>query len=343
MAYMPELLAERNATLCAGLDLARLSGLEIAPLAWPTVRRAEGRVRYIDHFDTETLRARYRDDPNVPTQDIVTVDALWGEQTLADGIGGDRVDYIIASHVGEHVPDLLTWLGECESVLAPGGELRLVLPDKRFSPDALRRETGLTDVLTAYLLRARRPQVREVLDFMLHDAPEIDRTGLYRGTFDLAALRPRWTVEQALSFARRVRDVPGHYEDVHCWAFTPRSFARIMHALSENGLTRFACGDFRDSRDPWFEFFVFLRPTDDRAAATASWQRMAEAAQDPVPGSGAAAAIDAERERLARLERDLDARTRDLHAAQGRIAGMEASSSWRITAPLRALSRLLGR
>ena len=185
MSYVPELLAERNAILRAGLDLAALRGLEIAPLAWPTVRRAEGRIRYIDHFDTETLRARYRDDPNVPTDDIVAVDALWGEQTLADCLGGETVDYIIASHVGEHVPDLVTWLAECDAVLAPGGELRLVLPDRRFSPDALRRDTNLTDVLAAHVLRARRPQVREVLDFLLHDAPTIDRTRLYRGDFDL--------------------------------------------------------------------------------------------------------------------------------------------------------------
>ncbi len=332
MSYVPELLAERRAILRAGLDLAALNGLEIAPLAWPTVRRDEGRIRYIDHFDTQTLRARYRDDPNVPTEDIVPVDALWGEQTLAECLGGETVDYIIASHVGEHVPDLVTWLAECDAVLAPGGELRLVLPDRRFSPDALRRDTNLTDVLAAHLLRARRPQVREVLDFMLHDAPAIDRTRLYRGTFDLGTLRPRWTVEQALSFARRVRDVPDHYEDVHCWAFTPRSFARLMRTLAGNGLTRFACSDFRDSRDPWFEFFVFLRATDDREAAADSWRRMEQAAADPLPGSGEAAATDAEQERIARLERDLaEARTR--------IAAMEASTSWRVTAPLRALAR----
>ena len=241
------------------------------------------------------------------------------------------------------MPDLVTWLGECDSALTPAGELRMVLPDRRFSPDALRRDTGIADVLAAFVQRARRPLVREVLDFFLHDAPMIDRTRLYRGTFDLATLRPRWTVEQALSFARRVRDLPDHYEDVHCWAFTPKSFAQLMHVLADNGLTRLRCSAFHDSRAPWFEFFVFLRPSDDRAAVTASWRHMAETAHDPLPGSGAAAAIEAERERLARLQRDLDARTRDLHAAQARIAGMEASSSWRITAPLRALGRALRR
>ena len=92
MSYVPELLAERNAILRGGLDLAALSGLEIAPLAWPTVRRADGRICYIDHFDTPTLRSRYKDDPAVPGADIVEVDALWGEQTLAQCLGGHRVD-----------------------------------------------------------------------------------------------------------------------------------------------------------------------------------------------------------------------------------------------------------
>ena len=118
-----------------------LAGLEIAPLAWPTCAR-RGAHPLIDHFDTATLRARYRDDPAVPGADIVEVDALWGARTLAECLDGDTVDYVIASHVGEHVPDLVTWLGECDAVLAPGGELRLVLPDRRFRPtrcDATRR------------------------------------------------------------------------------------------------------------------------------------------------------------------------------------------------------------
>ena len=328
MPYPPELLAARRAILRTGLPITAGTGLEIAPLAWPTVGKDEGRIRYIDHFDTDALRRRYAGNPDVPVDRIAPVDALWGAQTLDQCLDGARVDYIIASHVAEHVPDLLTWLGECETVLAPGGELRLVLPDRRVSSDALRRETDIADILAAFVQRARRPQVREVLDFFLYDAPEVDRGVLYAEGLGAAAPRPRCNMWQAVSFAMQVRDTPDHYEDVHCWAFAPRGFARMMLALAENAMTRLACADFTDSAPPWFEFFVFLRPTDDRAALVASWRRMAEQARDPLPGSAEARAA----ERIAAMERALQ-------DARARIAAMENSLSWRATKPLRALRR----
>ena len=239
MSYPPELIAERKRILLDGLDPAHGVGLEIGPLAWPIVGKQDGDVTYVDHFDTATLRDRYKADPNVSVDAIVPVDALWGARTLDECVGGRRFDYVIASHVGEHVPDLVTWLAECDAVLRPGGDLRIVLPDCRFSFDVLRRLTTTTDLLTAHLVRARRPQAREVLDFMLHYAPKIEAWAHYEGRFDLAALRPHWSVEQAMSFARRVLEVPDHYEDVHCWTFTPGNFARCMAILAEAGLTRF--------------------------------------------------------------------------------------------------------
>lgn len=340
MPYPPELIADRKAVLRRGLDVGTMAGLEIGPLAWPIVGKDDGDITYVDHFDTATLRARYRDDPNVPVADIVPVDALWGERTLADCLGQRRVDYVMASHVGEHVPDLITWLAECESVLAPKGELRLALPDRRFSFDVLRQETCLTDILVAYLVRARRPQVREVLDFLLHYAPAMEGGPYYEGRFDPATLRPHWTVDQALSFARRALNDPEHYEDVHCWAFTPRSFARCMRALAENGLTRFRCSAFVDTSYPWFEFYAFLQPTDDPQEAAASWRGMEAEALDPIPGSAIAAAALDPSPGSTRPADTLAERTQELQWARERIAAMEASTSWRVTRVLRALGRL---
>jgi 2-polyprenyl-3-methyl-5-hydroxy-6-metoxy-1,4-benzoquinol methylase len=41
---------------------------------------------------------------------LVEVDAIWGQNTLTEALKGQQVDYIVASHVIEHVPDLIHFL-----------------------------------------------------------------------------------------------------------------------------------------------------------------------------------------------------------------------------------------
>jgi SAM-dependent methyltransferase len=113
----------RIENLRSGLELGRMTGIEIGPLLKPVITKNEGDIIYVDHVDTEALKAKYADDPNVDTRKIVSVDAVWGSQTLLQAVGR-RVDYVIASHVAEHVPDLVGWLGEIGEVLRPGGTLR---------------------------------------------------------------------------------------------------------------------------------------------------------------------------------------------------------------------------
>lgn len=291
-----------------GLDFQRMVGLEIGPLACPVVRKSEGDVIYVDHANKADLASKYIDGGTVDVDALVDVDAIWGEQSLSECLGGRRVDYVIASHVAEHVPDLVTWLMEIQDVLRPDGKLRLVLPDKRFSFDYLREETRIADLLAAYLLRARRPQVRDVLDFRLHFAPTIDGWGIYEGRFDPATLRPSASPQFAMELAARVRDSDA-YDDIHCWVFTPRGFATLMQRLAEYGLLRMACARFTDSSYPLMEFYPFLTPCDDQDKVIASWRDTQSTLAEPLPGSAAAArqvaeadAAEAERQRVRDME-----------------------------------------
>jgi Methyltransferase domain len=332
-------LASRATALRAGLELARLTGLEIGPLANPIVHKSDGAITYIDHTDTASLRETYRNDPNIDIDRIVEVDAVWGEQTLAACVGHATFDYVLASHVAEHVPDLITWLQEVRAVLRAGGQLRLALPDCRFSFDALRDETRLVDLLTNRLLRARRPQLHNVLDFRLNYAPAVDGAGIYEGRSDLSRVQPTHSFQCAIESAEAARDMPERYFDVHCWVFQPRTFARLMAELAEHGLLPLACAGVIDTAPPLLEFYVFLTPCDDPARATASWRNAIPALRDPLPGSLAAPAASAaaDRPQLAALTAELAAARQALAEAEARVAGLEASTSWRLTAPLRWL------
>ncbi len=348
----------RRETMRAGLDVGVLSGLEIGPLADPIVRKSEGDVRYVDHADAHVLRGAYADDGRVDAQAIVDIDAVWGEQSLSDCLSGGTVDYVMASHVAEHVPDLTTWLDEVRSVLRPGGQLRLALPDWRFSHDALRDETRLVDLLAAWVLRARRPQVRDVLDFRLHVAPTIDARTIYDGTADLSLVAPQHSFEQAVEAAGWARDLPDHYFDVHCWVAQPKTFARLMQGLAGHGLLRLACAGMVDTSPPIWEYYAFLTPCDDRAEVVRSWREVQAMLHDPLPASAAgrrvieaAQARAAEAARLESLAREyaearrarqaaetaLAGASAQLETARARVDALERSLSWRVTAPLRRL------
>ena len=146
------------------IDVASMSGLEIGPLHNPVVSKDNGHsVFYVDHADTETLRQKYADHTNVHI--AIDVDYVWSGP-LREVVGAAApFDYVIASHVIEHVPDLVTWLDELADVLRPGGVISLVIPDKRFCFDARRRTTDVNELVDAYLAKHTRPSLAQIYDF----------------------------------------------------------------------------------------------------------------------------------------------------------------------------------
>src|ERR1700689_768593 len=156
---------DRFERLRAHINVATGRGLEIGPLASPIVPRAMGDVSYVDHVSTEDLIAKYTNDPAVDEHKIVSTDYVWGSNKLAEAVGASAAfDYVVASHVLEHVPDLVGWLGEVAQVLRPGGRLSLAMPDRRYTFDVRRRDSDVSEVVEAYLLHLRRPAIRATFD-----------------------------------------------------------------------------------------------------------------------------------------------------------------------------------
>jgi len=92
------------------------------------------------HLSTEALREKYQHDPAVDIAQIVEVDFDLAQITFRDALARIApLDFVVASHVIEHVPDLVGWLSDIHAALRVGGVLALVIPDKRFTFDLHRR------------------------------------------------------------------------------------------------------------------------------------------------------------------------------------------------------------
>jgi SAM-dependent methyltransferase len=267
-----------------------MTGIEIGPSFRPVVTKNEGDVIYVDHLDTEALTGKYANDPNVDVSKIVSVDAVWGSETLLQAVGRP-VDYVIASHIAEHVPDLIGWLEEIGEVLRPDGTLRLTIPDKRFTFDIDRQETELADVLAAYVIKARVPLPRAIIDYVLQ-CTEVDLQAVWDGRY-----RPEertYDVASAINVARDAHE-NGVYHDVHCWVFTPAGFCRLLERLASEGLVQYRCEAFYDTERYQLDFTVIMSPCEDLAEASRSWANAACMAQDlppPKPGTPVAPIVD---------------------------------------------------
>ncbi len=318
----------RREKLLAGLDTARSSGLEIGALASPMLRPPEACIRFVDHADTATLRAKYVADPGVALDDIVPIDAVWGDNTLAQCFPGERFDYVIASHVIEHVPDVIGWLGEIADILVPQGRLILAIPDRRYSFDLLRRETTLTDVIDAHLRGAKRPTPGQVFD---SNANTVDH-GHMAAWFAPPAAPPPHFVSRDWALVQARAAQAGTYIDGHCSVFTARSLLELLDGMLELDLLPYRVERFHVACVGSAEMSLVLRREPDGAAPEAARkpiQAMLRAGQD-----SEGLALDTP----AVANPEIMALQRRVAALEQAVAAMQASTSWRLTRPGRLLA-----
>ncbi len=269
------------------IDVSAMRGLEIGPLANPRVRKAEGPVSYLDHATTDQLRAKYEQNETLRPQidDLVDVDFVQhAGQALADVVGSRApFDYVIASHVIEHIPDLIGWLEEVAAVLRPGGIFSLVVPDKRFCFDVNRTPTETSLLVDAYLRGLRHPSYQQIFDNFSRTVTVdgmVDTVGLWDGTVDYAGVVRSDVANPSLAafgVCLEHRDHPDHPIDIHCHVFTPASFLRLVAELTDLGLIGYEVAAFTPTPRNALEFFVSLRKVDRSGPAHAVRERLRRA------------------------------------------------------------------
>lgn len=211
-------------------------GLEIGPSFNPLARKADGfRVDILDHADAPALRTKYK-DAGVNLDNIEDVDFVWHGEPLSETIGRRGCyDWIIASHVIEHTPDLVGFLIECQTLLRESGRLILVVPDKRYCFDHFQSLSSTGDALDAHQLGRTMPSPGRVFDHHANAVSKGRRGGLTWHRHAPGPLRLIHDMEGARGAWRHAQEGK-EYIDVHNWHFTPESFRLVIDDLRDLGL-----------------------------------------------------------------------------------------------------------
>jgi predicted SAM-dependent methyltransferase len=210
-------------------------------------------VDIIDHMSREDLLTKYKDH-NVSLDNIEKVDYVWTGQTYAELTGKTKhYDWIIASHVIEHTPDLIDFLINCDAVLKDEGVLSLVIPDKRYCFDHFRPITSLSSIIDKHFSVNKIHSAGTVAEYFLNVVSKDAAIGWHahtEGTFKLVH-----TIDDARNGMQAVREHQV-YIDVHAWCFVPHSFRLLINDLYDLGLIAFKEVSFYPTDG--YEFYVTL-------------------------------------------------------------------------------------
>jgi SAM-dependent methyltransferase len=230
------------------------SVLEIGPAHHPILPKRDGfRTKTVDYIDRDGLVEKYREFPQYSADDIEAVDFVIAAGRPMSAAIDERFDVVLASHVLEHSVSLIDFLNDCTALLAPGGVLSLVVPDKRYTFDRFRERSSLGRVIDVSTDPRRTHSVGTITEFSLNAVKHrgttswsAGHTGRYRFAHDLDEARA--------NVARAAGDT---YIDVHNWVFSPNHLRLLLHDLHLLGSITVGEAAFQDTIG--HEFFLNLR------------------------------------------------------------------------------------
>lgn len=239
-------------------------GLEIGPSLRPCAPKSEGyHVEIVDWLSREALIEKYQ-DMGLDTSRIEEVDYIWDGRSYAQVTGKcGSYDYIIASHVIEHVPDFIGFLKDCSSMLKPNGILSLAVPDKRFTLDHFRMVTTTGKVINDYLSNEQYGSMGALTDYWNH---VIRRDGMdsWPRTQDKKIKKEYVFIHDEEFNRKNYQESVGvkGIRDFHQNVFTPASFELLIYELWEYDLIDLKIETLYDTTAE--EFIVSMRKARQR-------------------------------------------------------------------------------
>ncbi len=345
-------------------------GIEIGPFYNPIAPKAHGwNTTVIDFTDQEGLlnvaRNHSAETIRQMASNIEVVDVVWRGEPIDEAclaIRKEGFHYLIASHVIEHTPDVISFLRQISNLATEDFILSLAVPDCRRTFDFFKPLSSAADALLAYRQK-RSLHLPETIFVARAYAVWVDRVAAWLpGQAGELYLPDSLDAAHAQYIDYLAKHEAGtqNYVDSHCWYWTPSSFELMILELNHLGYIDFII-DTLESQ-PSSEFLVRLKKGkylfDNEELHSRRlrllMQTRCEMAEAPAMAlvhhdkAGVGAESNQLRSENALLRSKVDeqeiamAQTRaSLEAAQQRILDLETSTSWRITKPLRATKGML--
>lgn len=244
-------------------------GLEIGPSLRPCAPKSKGyHVEIVDFLSKQELVDRYA-AMGLDTSRIEEVDYIWDGRSYSEVTGKtSSYDYIIASHVIEHVPNFIGFLQDCSNMLKPNGILSLAVPDKRYTLDHFRMVTTAQKVINDYLSGEKYGSVGALTDYWNH---VIKRNGLtsWPREHDRLLKKSYEFVHDEEFNRKQYENCAGGVKaahDFHQNVFTPASFELLIYELWEYGLIDLKLAAMYDTTAE--EFVVSMQKAAERPVLT---------------------------------------------------------------------------
>lgn len=257
---------DRKALIRKNLNLKGF-GLEIGPSSRPVCAKREGyHVEILDYCSKEDkLRDLHVREHEAENEDV---DYVWHGERYASLIGKKKYyDYIIASHVIEHIVDLVIFFQDCSEIMKDDGIISLAIPDKRYEFDYFRECSSIRTVIDTHENVTSRHSIGALMDAALNTVYFVtsDRQNIAAMPYFASLME-----ESSFKYSKQVhtfRELMDNYnqENVyrtcHSWVFTPVSFQMLIYELNMLGYIDLDVVSLTTVPER-LEFFVQLQKTD---------------------------------------------------------------------------------
>lgn len=236
MADTTAVVDPRRDALLAGLSHeARI--VEVGASFRPLVPKRDGwNTCVVDHDTREGLIDKYS-RAVIDAAEIEEVDIIWQEGSLHEAFPPEALgsfDAIVASHVLEHMPDLVAFLDSCRRLVHDTGMLIFALPDKRWCFDFFRPASLAGDALLAHHEQRTRQSAAVLFNEVSYAVTLAGRPGWAAGE-PAADLVFAHEPGKARAIFDLIAGGEPTYRDAHAWQFTPASFELLILDLAQAG------------------------------------------------------------------------------------------------------------
>lgn len=236
------------------VDIPNKKGLEIGAFDRPFITPREGLIDYSDYRNTEELKQLAKSAVGHDPKFVVDVTYDLKQISLSDI--PQKYDYIIASHVLEHTPNMIGFLNNIAHLLADNGFAFLMIPDKRYTFDCLKPVTTLGELLENHFNSLDKPSFRQVFNGYYYNRP-INASDVWSGKIqDSQSLArvPR-DLKEIISKALQSKE---SYIDSHCNIFTDVHFEDVISELIQGGLLNFSKAEVHKIQPGFLDFLCIL-------------------------------------------------------------------------------------